>query len=251
MILAKWCTLNRYGGIMRIKQFILSEKWYMVTYTICDERHIKSDPIVSIERMVNNRRERDISIYYNGHIEFRDSYSYSRYSFNIPKFYNIICTILDVLNTSNDGNKFRNLSVSEVISFLYTYLDTYLPKGIYDIEYGSCDEEESKNKYAENVCVINTEDPLVNIGHISGNTFKTDYVIYTGGSVVFRSKGVDMGDMKKLAEISEYITVTSEKSGITRSDSWIYNIILFASKRFDNVMRYVPDKASRKYSFLL
>lgn len=29
----------------------------MVTYTICDERHIKSDPIVSIERIVNNRRE--------------------------------------------------------------------------------------------------------------------------------------------------------------------------------------------------
>lgn len=236
---------------MRIKQFILSEKWYMVTYTICDEIHIKSDPIVSIERIVNNQRMRDISIYYNGHIEFRDSYSYSRYSFNIPKFYNIICTILDVLNTSNNGNKFRNLSVSEVISFLYTYLDTYLPKGVYDIEYSSFDEEESKNKYAENVCVINTEDPLVNIGHISGNTFKTDYVIYTGGSVVFKSKGVDMGDMKKLAEISEYITVTSEKSGITKSDSWIYNVILFASKRFDNVMRYVPDEASRKYSFLL
>lgn len=240
---------------MNIKQFILSKKWHMVTYTICDERHIKSDPIVSIERIVNNRRERDISIYYNGHIEFRDSYSYSRYSFNIPKFYNIICTILDVLNTSNDGNKFRNLSVSEVISFLYTYLDTYLPKGIYDIEYSSCDEEESENKYNETMCVIHIEDPLINIGHISGNTFKTDYVVYTGGSIVFRSKSVDTVDMKKLAEISEYITITSEKSGIIRSDSWIYNVILFASKRFDNVKRYVSNKfryqSSRKYSFLL
>ena len=48
---------------MNIKQFILSKKWHMVAYTICDERHIKSDPIVSIERIVNNRRERDISIY--------------------------------------------------------------------------------------------------------------------------------------------------------------------------------------------
>ena len=92
------------------------------------------------------------------------------------------------------------------------------------------------------MCVIHIEDPLINIGHISGNTFKTDYVVYTGGSIVFRSKSVDTVDMKKLAEISEYITITSEKSGITRSDSWIYNVILFASKRFDNVKRYVSNK---------